>query len=54
MLRELLQAIFGVIFGHRTVDSAKDWHAAHTKARASRDEVEQIIAESKRDQGTRL
>ena len=54
MLRELFRAIFNVIFGHRTVDNAKDWHAAHTKARASRDEVEQIIAESKRDQGSGL
>lgn len=48
MLRELLQAIFNVIFGVRTVDSAKDWHVAHTKAQASRDEVEQIIAQSNR------
>jgi hypothetical protein len=50
MLRELLQSIMNIIFGHRTVDNAKDWHAARTKAQASRDEVEQIIAESERNQ----
>jgi hypothetical protein len=46
MLRELLHAILNIMFGHRTVDSAKDWHAAHEKADASRREIDQIIAHS--------
>ena len=48
MFRELLHAILNVFFGARTVDNAKDWHAAHTKAQASRSEIEQIIAQSNR------
>lgn len=54
MLRELLNAILNVIFGARTVDGARDWHVAHTKARASREEVEQIIVQSERDRHSKL
>lgn len=48
MIRELLRAILNVIFGARTVDNTKDWYAAHEKARTSRAEIEQVIAESER------
>ena len=45
MLKQLIDAIARLYFGHNTVDNAKEWHAAHTKARQSRAEVERIIRE---------
>jgi hypothetical protein len=46
MLRDLLDTILRLIFGHNTTDNAKDWYQSHTKANASRAEVDAIIAES--------
>ena len=46
MVKELFDAIMRVIFGHNTVDNAKDWKQAHDKAAKSRAEVEQIIKEA--------
>lgn len=45
-MRDLLDAILRVVFGHNAVDNTSDWHKAHNKARESRAEVDKIIAES--------
>jgi hypothetical protein len=46
MLRDLLDTILRFVFGHNAVDNGKDWYQSHTKAKASRAEVDAIIAES--------
>lgn len=46
MLKELLDAIARVFFGHNAVDNASDWKQSHDKAAESREEVERIITEA--------
>lgn len=49
-VRELIDAIARIVFGHSAVDNAKDLKQAHDKANASREEVEKILRESERPQ----
>jgi len=44
MLKELLDAILRVFFGHNAVDNVTDWKKHHDKAVKSRNEVNEIIA----------
>jgi hypothetical protein len=46
MLRDLIDAILRLVFGHNAVDNGKDWYQSHAKAKASRAEVDNIIAAS--------
>lgn len=43
----LIDAISRIIFGNNTIDNATDWHQAHTKAQASREELQRAIEEAK-------
>ena len=45
MLKDLIDAIMRVFFGHNAVDNTKDWKKHHDKASASRKEVDAILAE---------
>jgi len=47
MLKDLIDAILRVFFGHNAVDNVTDWKKSHDKAGESRKEVEEIIAEHK-------
>jgi hypothetical protein len=47
MLKELLDAIARVFFGHNAVENAGDWKQSHDKAAESQKEVDEIIAEAK-------
>jgi hypothetical protein len=47
MLKELIDAIMRVFFGHNAVDNATDWKKSHDKATKSREEIEAIIANHK-------
>lgn len=44
MLKELIDAIMRVFFGHNAVDNATDWKKSHDKAVESRKEVDNIIS----------
>lgn len=44
MLRDLIDAVIRILFGHNAVDNGKDWYQAHRKAKDSRSEVDAIIA----------
>jgi len=45
MLKELIDAIMRVFFGHNAVDNAADWKKSHNKAVKSRREVKDIISD---------
>jgi len=47
MLKELVDAILRVFFGHNAVDNVKDWKKSHEKAAKSRQEVNEIISNQK-------
>ena len=49
VLRDLLNAILRVVFGHNLVENAKDWHKANKKASKSRAEIDTIIAKANQD-----
>lgn len=49
-LKELLDAILRVFFGHNAIDNVQDWKKAHDKANASRAEIEKTIRESEESQ----
>ena len=44
MLKDLIDAILRVFFGHNAVDNATDWKKSHDKAAESRKEVDDILA----------
>jgi len=44
MLKELIDSIIRVFFGHRAVDNITDWKKAHDKSAASRQEIEDIVS----------
>lgn len=45
-IKDLIDAILRVFFGHNMVDGTKDWHEAHRKASRSRSDIERTIKES--------
>lgn len=47
-LKELLDTLLRITFGHTTADNAEDWKEAHDKANASRADVEKIVKESEK------
>jgi len=44
MLKELIDAILRVFFGHRAVKNATDWKKSRDKADKSRQEIDDIIS----------
>jgi len=44
MLKELIDAILRVFFGHNAVNNATDWKKSHDKSAASRKEIDDIIS----------
>jgi len=48
MLKQLIDAIARVFFGHNFVDNTSEWKKAHDKASKSRKEAEDIISRSKK------
>lgn len=46
MLKELIDAVMRVVFGHNAVDNTSDWYKARQKSKVSRDELERVIRQS--------
>lgn len=49
-IKEIVDAVLRVVFGHNAIDNGSEWVKAHDKASTSRAEVDKIIKESERPQ----